>query len=50
MNFGTRNELKAYETERRLAEATNRVEAFMAAACLLGLAVWAAGKYLGVWA
>lgn len=49
MNFGHRNEFRAYEAQRQLERFTNRFEAAVAALCLIGLAVWSIGKYLGAW-
>lgn len=49
-NFNHRNEFREYEAQRELERFTNRFEAVVAGACLIGLAVWAVGKYMGVWA
>lgn len=49
MKFNHRNELRAYEAQRQLEQFTNRFEAAVAALCVIGLAVWSIGKYLGVW-
>ena len=48
MNFNHRNEFRVYEAQRQLEQFTNRFEAVVAGVCLIGLAVWAVGKYLGV--